>query len=90
MSEIAGDVFFWVYFSNFSWGRTIIAPNGKGSHHLYSSHYRFTTGKCQITKSQAFETKCYGHPAFNRNYRAYCRIILRQSMTAGSVKVLLT
>ena len=34
----------------------------EGTSHPYSPHYRFAAQTCQITKSQAFETKYYDHP----------------------------
>ena len=45
MSEIAGDAF-------------VIR---EGTPHPYSSHHSFTARKCQITKSQVFDTTYYGH-----------------------------
>ena len=57
MSEIAGDAFFWVSFSNFSQPPQFY---WMGTPLLYSPYHRFPTQKCQITRSPAFETKHYG------------------------------
>ena len=45
---------------------------GRGKLHLYSSHHRFAARTCQITKSQAFETKYYDHPAFTCRPTHWC------------------
>ena len=45
MSEIAGDAF-------------VIR---EGTTHPYSSHHSFAPRKCQITKSQAFDTILWSH-----------------------------
>ena len=36
---------------------------GRGTYHPYSSRQTFAVRKCQIIKSQAFETQYYGHAA---------------------------
>ena len=60
MSEIAGDAFFWVYFSKMSWRRPTTPNIREGYNTEYSPHHNFAARKCQITP--AFETKYYGHP----------------------------
>jgi len=39
----------------------------RGTQYPYSLHHRFAVLKCQITKSQAFETNYYGHPEIMGN-----------------------
>ena len=63
MSEIVGDASFWVYFSKISWRSTTIPLYGSGRTQLYLPHHCLAAWKCKITKSPAFETKHYGHPA---------------------------
>ena len=60
MFKIAGDAFFL--------GLLVKILSGKHNHQPYSggvnsTHHRFEARKYQITKSQAFETNYYGHPA---------------------------
>ena len=50
---------FWVYFLNFSLSPTLF---GRGKLHPYSPYNRFAARIYQKTKSQAFETRYYGHP----------------------------
>jgi len=64
MSEIAGDAFFLgLLFKIFS--REHIHPPYSGGVHTTRTHpiNALRLGKYQITKSQAFETKYYGHPS---------------------------
>ena len=65
MFEIAGDAFFWISFSNFLGGAQLYPLWGGGRLLTTGTHPicdRCAVRKCKITKSQAFETKNYGHP----------------------------
>ena len=57
MSVIAGDAFLGVLFKISLVEHTYTLLNGGSTHHQYASHDRLTPRICQITKSQAFETK---------------------------------
>ena len=54
---------FWVYFLRFPLGSTITHPIREGYTPPVLTHQCFAARKYQITKSQAFETKYYGHPS---------------------------
>ena len=62
MPEIAGDFLLGLLFKIFLREHNYNPLKGRGTHHPYSSHNCFPVLKCQKTKSQAFETKSYGHP----------------------------